>query len=239
MQMIHFLHIGKTGGTALVHALKQQEVWQVVIHEHTDTLKKVPIGDGVFFFLRNPITRFVSGFISRQRQGQPRYFFPWSKGEALAFKKFSTPNALAEALSSSNAADRDEAVMAMKSIQHVRDSYWYWLDSPTYLRSRSPDILFIGQQEHLNNDVRVLAKHLKCGPLALPDDDVAAHRNPSHADKSLTETAVANLCTWYRKDFIALHMCREIARNRRFGGSLEITLGINPDARHENLACIS
>jgi len=78
-QLIHFLHIGKTGGSAIKYALTQYSVsgrYAIYLHSHNFRLRDVPIGESVFFFLRDPISRFKSGFYSRQRQGQPRYFVP-------------------------------------------------------------------------------------------------------------------------------------------------------------------
>jgi hypothetical protein len=220
MGKVHFLHIGKTGGTALKHALKDKVIDQLVLHEHGVKLADCPPGEKVFFFLRNPVTRFVSGFVSRQRQGRPRYFFPWSPGEVAAYQRFNSANALATALSSADDVLRQQAIAGMRSIQHVRDSFWRWLGTPEYLVSRSMDILFVGQQEHLRADVEVLAKHLSCGPLELPNDDIAAHRNPADADRTLSDEAVNNLTHWYRQEFAAIDLCRAIAKRQGFGGSL-------------------
>ncbi len=220
--LFHFLHIGKTGGTALKHALIQKAVPRVVLHDHSVTLADVPVGEAVFFFLRNPIARFVSGFLSRQHQGQPRYFYPWRERESLAFGRFRTPNELAAALSSPRTAERAAAFDAMNSIQHVRDSFWRWLGSPMNLLWRSADILFIGQQEHLQSDCEVLAQRLGVNGLELPDNDITAHRGPAHLDRSLTPEAVDNLTCWYRQEFDAIDLCIQIAQQRGFGGSLAV-----------------
>jgi hypothetical protein len=219
---IHFLHIGKTGGSALKHALARTGISRVVLHEHSVTLADVPPGESVFFFVRNPVTRFVSGFFSRQRQGQPRYFSPWSEREAIAFGRFGSPNELALGLASSTSEERAAAIVAMNDIEHVRDSYWRWLGSPTSLLARSADILFIGQQEHLQSDCVILAEHLNVRGLELPDDEVAAHRNPAHLDTSFSPGAVDNLTHWYRQEFDAINVCIQVAQQRGFGGSLAV-----------------
>jgi hypothetical protein len=217
---VHFLHVGKTGGTALKHALAQKGASWVALHDHATTLAAIPPGEPVFFFLRDPLSRFVSGFFSRQRQGRPRYFSPWSKDEAKAFGQFGTPDDLATALSAASGAEQAAAAAAMRSIQHVKDSLWRWLGSPEYLLSRGADILFIGQQEHLASDAVVLAGHLGVSSLSLPDDDIAAHRNPAHLDKSLSPEAETNLRCWYRQEFVAMEVCARVARQQGFGGSL-------------------
>ncbi len=134
----------------------------------------------MFLFLRNPVTRFVSGFFSRQRQGAPRYRIPWSLNEAIAFSRFPCPNQLALALCSSNESERDNAVHAMRSIQHVRDSYWKWLNSKDYWELRAEDILFIGLQQNLVGEFELLKTKLRLpASLLLPSDDMIVHRTPA------------------------------------------------------------
>ena len=85
----HFLHIGKTGGTAIIDVLRQYaqaSPYFVYHHPHYVRLIDIPKGEKVFFFLRDPITRFVSGFYSRQRQGKPRHNLPWSVDEEIVLK---------------------------------------------------------------------------------------------------------------------------------------------------------
>jgi len=145
-QIAHILHIGKTGGSVVKEALKPYLLagkFKIELHDHSFRLKDVPEGEKVVFFLRDPIKRFISGFYSRKRKGQPRYNFPWSPGEEGAFRHFKTPNALASALSSKNKRLKERAVMAMKNITHVNTSYCDWFDSETYFLYRFSDILFI------------------------------------------------------------------------------------------------
>ncbi|MCA7979330.1 sulfotransferase family 2 domain-containing protein [Burkholderia cepacia] len=214
---IHFLHIGKTGGTALVHAIKSlgadgRDIRDVHLHGHAVRLPDIPVGEKVFFCLRNPITRYVSGFYSRLRKGRPRYQGEWTEGEAAAFARFETADALARAIFSQDQAASAAAHHAMQQIDHVKTSMWDWLISPAYLRSRAADIAFIAQQEWLTDDASMLSEILGLGPLHLPDDDVDAHRNPAHFDKTLCMQGEDNIRRWYRNDFDAIEVCREIAR---------------------------
>jgi hypothetical protein len=99
----HFIHIRKTGGTAIKEALKNAaglDQSTIKLHKHKIRLSDIAAGDKVFlfFFLRDPVSRFVSGFNSRLRQGQPRYNSAWNEAEKRAFGFFPTANSLAEAL---------------------------------------------------------------------------------------------------------------------------------------------
>ncbi len=167
----------------------------------------------MIFFLRNPVTRFVSGFYSRQRQGQPRIHSPWSADEKIAFERFKTPNELAIALSGEDRTRREQAEAAMRSIQHVRDSYWSWFGTRDYFLSRLGDIFFIGFQESLSDDVKTLSLKLELPDcIELPNDNVNSHRNPDSVDRNLQDTAMENIKRWYAIDFDFLELCKQKAK---------------------------
>lgn len=216
---VHFLHLGKTGGSAVKYAIENcpnpHSRYVVYLHPHETTLRDVPKQEKFFFFLRDPVSRFVSGFYSRQRQGRPRYFLRWTPAEEAAFARFTTPNALAAALTSTDHHERVQAEAAMKTILHVKDSYWNWFESREYFSSRLPDLFFVGFQEQLSSDFEIITSKLGLPGLALPQDEVHAHRNPQYLNKSLDPTAVANLEKWYAADFEFVDLCRNLARERK------------------------
>jgi hypothetical protein len=222
MGKIHFLHIGKTGGTALKEALKEGAP-DVVEHPHKTKLCDIPDGDKAFFFIREPCSRFVSGFYSRQRCGRPRRDVPWSKGERIAFEAYPTANSLAESLYTN---DHEKAAAAMRSIIHVRSSIYDWIISDKYIRSRSADIILIGLQEQLGQDFQHL-KDLGVVSLSasLPTDDIGTHRNPDNLDVSLSSRALENLRRWYKRDL----RFYELVRSGRDQGSLVPDLSGLPD----------
>jgi len=222
-QRVHFLHIGKTGGTAVRHALREHPSTRrfiILLHPHEVKLRDVPVGEGVIFFVRDPITRFVSAFYSRQRQGQPRYFSPWVPAEKEAFEHFATPNQLAVALGSSDDAERARAEKAMRNISVVKDSYWTWFESAEYFESRLADIFFVGFQERLTDDFEAVKEQLGLpADMKLPADDVQAHRNPAHLDRKLDDRAVSNLNEWYKDDFKFIRLCESLIEHRRSADS--------------------
>jgi hypothetical protein len=211
---LHILHIGKTGGTALQSALKphaQAGPFAITFHTHNKTLADVPAGESVVLFLRHPVSRFVSGFYSRQREGRPRTYRPWSQAERQAFSMFASASALARALASKSAIG-EEARAAMHAIRHVRDSFYDWIVSDDYFHARRYDIFFVGFQEKLAEDLTRLSALLGISAMVeLPVDDIAAHRNPPGVDRDLEPMALANLQSWYFRD-IELYMT--LFRNR-------------------------
>lgn len=69
---IHFLHIGKTGGSAIKSALKEHLTtpkYEVILHGHNTSISDLPRNEKFFFFLRHPVTKFISGFIAVNAKG--------------------------------------------------------------------------------------------------------------------------------------------------------------------------
>ena len=210
------LHIGKTGGVALKVAIRKYRrsgTYAIYKHGHDWTLRELPEGDKFFFFVRHPVSRFVSAFIHVQLQSRPRFFEPWSPGEAIAFSRFHSANELALALSSEVSSRREEAIHAMRNISHIRDSLYDWLDSDAALLRRAGDVLFIGFQEDMTADFEALKKRLGLLQTAsLPRDDVKSNRNPEGSDTHLEEEARANLCKWYARDIHLYELCKGLRR---------------------------
>jgi hypothetical protein len=173
-------------------------------------MKDLPRGDKFFFVVRDPVDRFVSGFSGRQRQGLPRHRNPWSAAEARAFARFSSPQELADALAAEG-ADRAAAVDALTSIDHVRTSYWYWFANPEAFRRRWNDVLFVGFQETLDDQLPVLAERLGLESLEVPSDDVKANRTMGSRDDVLTPGGREVLASWYVRDYEFVALCRELS----------------------------
>lgn len=223
---VHFLHVGKTGGTAIKAAVRKggrkcqdgvdsvcTPSHRIFLHDHDVTLADIPKGEKYFFFLRDPIDRFVSAFYSRKRKGQPRYYSPWSDDEETAFRRFATPNDLASSLSSNDSEKRHSAIQAMRSINHVRDFYSRWYKNKKYFLSRISDALIVGRVEHLNYHFFYLQSLLNLSPEAqLPKSDERAHKNPyPELDTRLSEEAKDNLAKWYAEDYAFLDLCKHHA----------------------------
>ena len=213
-EIVHFLHIGKTGGSAIKAVLNNNlETLKYIIkvHKHNVSIKDIPVGEKIVFFLRDPISRFVSGFYSRQRKGRPRHNIEWTALEKEVFENFPTPNALALAFSNTMGIEKYLfAKQAMNSIGHLSHyNYWY-IDFP-YFKSRQNDILFIGFQESLESDFLDLKKILKI-PLEekLPIDDIGAHRNIKGLDKDIDKNAMLTLIDWYKEDIAFVKLCQKI-----------------------------
>lgn len=205
---VHFLHIGKTGGSAIRDANERHADPPLVIHPHSTTLRDIPAGEPVVFAVRDPCDRFVSGFNSRRRKGLPRYHVEWSADEATAFGRFPTADSLARALSDTDDTLRLAAADAMHAIAQTRRHLSHWLGTPAALRQRQASIVMILDFARLAPDVALLSQHLGLHePLALPTDPIVSHRTPPGYDTRLSPPGRANLERWYRDDIVLHRAC--------------------------------
>lgn len=214
---VHFLHVSKTGGSVLkatLHNNLDHSVYSIQFHGHKIKLTDIPKGQKFFFFLRDPLSKFVSAFYSRQRMGKPRYNAPWNKLEENMFSVFNTPNELAVALGNRSSIYHSLAKESMTATQHFARYYERFQDLE-YFKSRLEDLLFIGFQETLDEDFEELKKTL-CLPrrLSLSPDNVIAHKNPPGLDKSLENASIAALSDWYAGDIELVSFCRALKASR-------------------------
>jgi hypothetical protein len=228
---LHFIHIGKTGGTAIKHILKRSgnAHWpgeapdgvpetpygRIMLHPHRFKLKDVPEGDFAFFCLRDPIDRFFSAWYSRQTEGRPRYFFPWTDEERRAYELYATPQALVADL----AAGSEQAAWVMDQILHVRPMA-YKLVWPHNLERELPRIAYIAKQETLDQDFENLKVLLGLPErLHLPRGK-ASHRAEARPDKSLDDAGRKALQRYYKLDYKLLARCEEVRVARGWASAL-------------------
>lgn len=207
-----FLHVAKTGGTAIKRTLRRyskQHPEIVRLEGHPCKLADVAAPDKVVFSVRDPIERFVSGFNTRLRKGYPRRDGEWRDSERWAFERFPSANSLAEALS--DPVREADARQAMAGINHVNTRLATWLGSAAYVEERAADILMICWTRELDADFRRLKALLDLPEtLALPTDEVGTHRTPDGFDRKLGDRALDNLRAWYAEDFPIYETCLEL-----------------------------
>lgn len=181
---------------------------------HMRKLYEVPAGVEYFFSIRDPISRFKSGFYSRKRKGQPRIYVEWTRPEAAAFGQFEHANQLAEALFRTDRAG-DMALQAIQSIRHTAMQQIDWFERMCFLDLRPP--LWIIRQENFASDFGMLLKKLGLS-LAYADlqpaqDAATAHRNDYSQIPELSDLAKENLRRWYARDFVFYDLCQRWMRS--------------------------
>lgn len=224
-RVVHMLHVGKTGGTALKYVLrrnKQTPAYVIMAHPHRVRLADLPPWDEFFFFLRDPVDRYVSGFNSRLREGRPRYVRPWTPRERWAFQRFHTAEELAIALGSEDPATRATAKRAMRSIRHVRNGFQTWVGDEKLLRRRRRRLLMVGRLETIDQDFQRLKTLLRLPEQAqLPQQERAAHRDPGTAPRTLSAQARANVASWFDDDYRMLDISCSLDPGRDDGVALQ------------------
>lgn len=207
---LHFIHIGKNAGTQITgigaQINRSSRKYRFVKHSHHSTVGLIPAGESYFFSIRNPVSRFKSGFYSRKRKGQPRIYSEWSPHEALAFAAFEHANDLAEALF--ERSDKGKAAYcAMQSIQHVSRPQQHSIFKDGFFLDLRPPV-FILRQENLEADMARLWEVLKLDvSVSLTSDPLKAHKNDYSDIPALSDKAIANLQKWYAADVEFYHMC--------------------------------
>jgi hypothetical protein len=205
VKTLHFLHIGKTGGTAVRRALESYSragEFEFTLHGHSTRLADIPVEDYWFFGVRDPVDRFVSRFYDRQRQGAPAWSTPWTPAERIWLAVFPSAEALARALPTSPLAP-----LAMSEIQHLSDTYTQCLESPAYLRTRADRLLTVLRREHLRRDFADLSARLGIAAV-LPSDDAGSNRAPPYAP--LSRVAASNVAAWYADDYAFMRTFEEL-----------------------------
>lgn len=206
---IAFLHIGKNSGTQIMHCAKLLKEHGVKIRKfgHGIKLNQIPEDAPYFFSIRNPASRFKSGFYSRKRKGAPRTYSEWSRHEELTFARFEHANDLAEALFSEGEKGR-EAAMAIKSISHTGMQQIDWFQRAAFINDRPP--IWIIRQEFFEADLDRFLNNLKL-PLKASDivttDNVKSHANDYSGIPALSDLAVENLRKWYVQDYLFYDIC--------------------------------
>lgn len=210
MREVAFLHIGKNAGTQIVHLSQQLKPHGVLVHQlpHSKKLYEVPPQLPYFFSVRNPITRFKSGFYSRKRKGQPRIYAEWSPSEAMAFGKFAHANDLAEALFRKDDRGYD-AAQAIQAIRHTAMQQIDWFERLSFLDLRPP--LWIIRQERFAEDFGALLRRmgltLSFSDLKPATDAASAHSNDYSQVPELSDLAKENLARWYARDIVFYEVC--------------------------------
>ena len=207
---IHFLHIGKAAGSQVRYLTSilndSQTDWHFIKHRHRVSLRDLPRKAPFFFSIRRPHTRFVSGFYSRKRKGQPRLFVDWKPNEKMAFKRFEHANDLAEALFADGQRGHD-AFDAINAMNHTAKGLRAWFEKRGFFLDRRPPLGII-RQEHLDADWARLMTRLEIeNPPAPTQDKTRAHRNDYADTPSLSDQARANLTRWYVQDIAFYDRC--------------------------------
>ena len=206
---IAFLHIGKNAGTQVLHLARQLKYHGIYIYKygHGVKLSDLPRDARYFFSIRKPDKRFVSGFYSRKRKGQPKTYNEWSPHEKIAFEAFEHANDLAENLFNDDMIG-NQARQAIKSISHTGMQQYDWFQRSAFLDVQPP--ITIIRQEHFRQDMQRFMDLVNVEidiETLFTDNKMAAHKNDYDTVPALSDASIANLERWYAQDYWFYKMC--------------------------------
>lgn len=203
-----FLHIGKAGGNSIKFAfengLEPSDGCENADHPRIKTwghkYKLAFFADDAEYIVnvRDPVSRFNSGFYSRKRMGKPKKDVPHTLFERVAFRNFSHANELAEALSDPSVLRRMNAAIAMTTIGHVGELLCSWFTVKSLQKHPPFAVLELETLEACMND---LARKLGVDGFQLPKDEFHSHANDYRETVPLSDRARANLELWYAEDY--------------------------------------
>lgn len=204
LRVVYFLHIGKAAGSQVKQMMAQVNAARSDIYLHGLThdvaLAELPEPSDYFFSIRDPISRFRSGFYSRKRRGRPLNDIAWTPHEETAFANFEHAADLAEALFAPS-EEGLKAAAAMKSIRHTAQDQIDWFALAGDIFTTRPPV-WVLRQEHLEQDLKILLDRLGVDFAPEARKDVkGSHANDYSGIPDLTEKGIANLRRWYAQDF--------------------------------------
>ena len=125
---------------------------------HINVLGKLPASEAKSLtcyvtLVRDPIERWVSGYLSRFRSGCPAHCRR-VPDEEWVWSEFPTPNHLAEAFSSSNESIKARSLQAHRRIGHMYNGFAHYLPD---LDAHHDEIIYVGKTCTLDDDLLPLA----------------------------------------------------------------------------------
>eukprot|EP00438_Fugacium_kawagutii_P035950 Skav209017 [mRNA] locus=scaffold2629:33003:34195:+ [translate_table: standard] len=155
-RIFQFIHVAKNGGTSLEKWIEANDLrclFSSKSFKHVVMKRDFPKrerGTCYVTFVRDPIQRWISGFLSRWRRSCPSHCSDWQPSEVIGFKRFPTPNKLAEAFSDPDPTVRRAADEMHGSIEHLCRGYadYFPYDHKVML----PHVIFVGHTCNLEAD---------------------------------------------------------------------------------------
>jgi len=227
---IHFIHIGKCGGTMIKQWLTKNGIRHHEVHLNLPK-EEIRVPDTYIVWIRDPIARFRSAY-DYQRAIITTDVSHWARTNRTAcwlgpkclapskiLRKFKTgyayneefdtlnllfqnANHLAESISLDNELGENARKLMNSPYEHVSKGIGFYLDGGEFVR-RHHDRMVVGALERGPDDLKKLAAYLK---ISNPKEKVKNSRknHKSTSTTPLSVLALKNLRAFYEPDYSAI-----------------------------------
>ena len=206
---IHILKTNDYCNQLVKQILKQSPVELDIKFEPVmSTVRAIPEGEKVAFFVKDPVRRIVDGFYQRKNMFETDVNNRTFELEAKVFRQYSDLDQLVADFSSTDRQTQIIANKALHNINSIRDSYWRWGFNEQYLLSRKSDISFIGFEDSIINDLKLFFTLLG---VDVPQDlieQMIADNPPANID--INEATSEFLKQWCAEDYRFINLCKTL-----------------------------
>lgn len=219
---LHFIHIGKCGGTSLVNFFKQKGIEYKQSHLKRPDLFEP--NQRYIIWIRDPLNRFISAFnhskeivnfdISQLKGKMPSIHncqapqrielkikrgYAYEKDYEYLINRFESANHLAESLTGfDSGAKKDAKKLMLHRTEHIYKSIGWYLDNGEFVKHFYQQIEFVGSLENMNEDLNALLNILDANfnrEYQIPH----LRKNQIDIPKSLSSKARNNLYEFYKE----------------------------------------
>lgn len=182
--MYIFLHIGKTGGSTINNYLRRAGLKFQYLHT-AHSLNKGMAGNKIFFFIRDPVARFISAFNYYRNNIMVK---KWRDKDYGVLKPFRTANQFAE----SNIVP---ANFKLVHLYKTLSDYVGGIETLKYLCGQG-SIYFVGRTEFLARDLLRLSDKL-----GLKRQKITRIHSSFGKKRGLSKLAKENLAARFSRDY--------------------------------------
>ena len=189
----YFIHIPKTGGTAIVNSMKYINS---VVHRKLAEHDNYRDGDYVFTVIRDPYDRFQSAFWHHQTLDSSEHYWRHLDAEKSKIRRyFISPNDFIEALTDLKNPKHNVAMEDFNKFDHFVPQVFYVTDKNNNLDPRISKIYIYSKD--LSKKLGVEIKTL--------------NRTPKHPKIELTAKSKKFIKDYYSKDFELMELVKKQA----------------------------
>jgi hypothetical protein len=208
-EIVYVLHVNKAGGTSLYEGIHQMRSRKsrvkLITLGHQFGIPDLPKKSKVALLIRSPETRFASGFDHQYKKGYPDYNVSWSPQETSIFKELKTFDELINAMNSKNIEKKVLAESAWKHIAHLSNSYQHYVGTVSFLKKNLDRIVFIGEQEKLNEDWQTFCKAFYSSDQVFSIE----RKNSLSAQRTIKENHKKAIVSVYPDEFVLYEMLKD------------------------------